>query len=432
MEQLMHYVWKHKMFPLKPLTTTDGRQVTVLDTGLHNSNAGPDFFNAKLLVDGTTWVGNVEIHLKASQWFAHGHDKDAAYNNVVMHVVGTCDAQAITQGGRRLPQMVLQIPQSVMDGYRELLNADRYPPCHRAIPGLSGLLVSSWMAALQTERLEQKTNAINERVRRMDGSWQDAYFITMARNYGFGVNGDAFETWAYNMPLRCVAHHRDQLFQVEALFMGQAGLLDINTVPQHYRDEALREGYITRLQREWAFLSHKFRLKPMDPSLWRFLRMRPQNFPHIRISQLARLYHQGRIDLSRLVECTSVEQLEQLLTTSVTPYWETHYTFGSTTCATAKHLSRASLRLLVINTAVPMLFAYGRHKMDDGLCQRAFSLLDELKAENNNITRMWQQCGLPVRTAGDSQALIQLKREYCDKKDCLRCRFGYETLRKRP
>ena len=400
MEQLLHYVWKHKLFPLGELETKDGETVEVLDPGLHNRNAGPDFFNAKVRIGRTLWVGNVEIHEKSSDWYLHGHDKDKNYDNVRNH-------------------------------YDELLKTDSYPPCYKVIPELTSLMIHAWMASLQTERLEQKTTAIRKRAEQCGGSWEAAYFVTLARNYGFGINNDAFEHWARLIPLSAVAHHRDDLFQIEAIFMGQAGLLELETIPDYYQKDALNEGYFAKLRNEYLYLAHKFSMQPMDHKQWRFLRLRPQNFPHIRISQLANLYYQQKAGLSQLVECETIDQLKKLLSSHVTPYWETHYTFGSTSSKTEKHLGYGSLNLLMINTAIPMLFAYGRHQGKEVLCDRAFDFLEELKAENNHIIRMWQQVGLPVKTAGDSQALIQLKREYCDRRDCLRCRFGYEYLKRK-
>ena len=419
------------MFPLQEMHTTDGKLVEVIDPGLHNRNAGPDFFNAKVKIDGTLWVGNVEIHDRSHDWYVHGHDHDSAYNNVVLHVAGVVDDNVITSDGKFLPQLQLDVPKEINDHYKELLETDQYPPCYKIIPDLTKLTIHSWMSALQTERLEQKTEAIKARVDRNNGSWEDGYFTTLARNYGFGINGDAFEMWANTLPLKAVDHHRDDVFQIEAIFMGQAGLLELNTIPSQYQRDALNEGYFAKLRNEYQYLAHKFSMKPMDATMWRFLRLRPQNFPHIRISQLANLYYSRRAGLSSLVECTTIEQLKAVLATSVTPYWETHYTFGSTSCRNEKNLSPASLNLLMINTAIPMLFAYGKHKSDEAICDRAFDLLEQLKAENNHITRLWQQCGLTAQNAGDSQALIQLKKEYCDKKDCLRCRIGFEYL-KRP
>lgn len=431
MEILLHYVWKHKMLPLGELTTTDGKEVEVVDPGLHNNDAGPDFFNAKIRLDGTLWVGNVEIHDHSRDWYSHGHNHDSNYDNVILHVAQDVDTEVVNSKGRSVPQMRLEVPKAVIDNYRELLAAETYPPCYRIVPRLSKLMVHSWMAVLQTERLEQKTQYIIKRAEQLGGSWDDAYFVTLARNYGFGINGDAFEQWALNIPLKHVGRHRDDLFQVEAFFMGQAGLLNIESVPAIYQQEALREGYFLKLRDEYLFFANKFSLTPINYKLWKFLRLRPQNFPHIRISQLADLYYSGRIKLSQLVECTSIEEVRNTFRTHVTPYWESHYTFGATSGKNTKNLSAASLNLLVINTAVPFLFAYGRHIGDESLTERAFDFLERTKAENNFIIRMWKECGLNVENAGDSQALIQLKREYCDKKECLRCRIGYEYLKKK-
>lgn len=428
MEQLLHYVWKHKLFPLKPLQTVDGRSVEVIDTGLHNRNAGPDFFNAKVKIDGVVWVGNVEIHHRSSDWYLHGHDRDPRYDNVVLHVAGVADRDVVTSSGNRPPQMQLDVPAHVLQNYDSLLSADQYPPCYKIIPHLSTLTVHAWMSALQTERLEQKTEAIVRRVAQCDGSWESAYFVTLARNFGFGINGAAFEQWALSIPLHAVDHHRDDLFQIEAIFMGQAGLLCPEAIPPRHRDEALAEDYFNRLAGEYRYLAHKFALKPIDHRLWRFLRLRPQNFPHIRIAQLANLYYGHKAGLSRLVACADLKAMNDLLSTTVTPYWETHYGFGLPSRQKDKRLSAASVSLLMINTAIPMLFAYGRHRHDETLCDRAYSLLEQLKAENNHIVRQWKDCGLAVDNAGDSQALIQLKTEYCDKRECLRCRIGYHYL----
>ncbi|MBO5185905.1 MAG: DUF2851 family protein [Prevotella sp.] len=429
MEQLLHYVWRHRLIPAA-LTTTDNRAVEIIDPGLPNNGAGPDFFNAKVKIDGTLWVGNVEIHDRSTDWEVHGHHRDRAYDNVVLHVAGDVDCDVIDSQGRSIPQIRLEVPRHVLENYAELSHEDRYPPCRRIIKSLPRLTVHSWMAALQTERLERKTADIRRRAELRGGDWEDACFITLARNYGFGVNGDAFEQWACRVPLAAVAHHRDDLFQIEAIFMGQAGLLDPMSIPERYRAQALADDYYKRLCTEYTYLSHKFNLSPMDYKQWKFLRLRPQNFPHIRISQLANLYHGRRMGLRALTECDTVDALRDMMRTHVTPYWETHYTFASESFKNEKQMSPFSLNLLLINTAIPMIFAYGRHTSDERLCERAGDMLDSLKPEGNHIIRMWRECGLDVRSASDTQALIQLKNEYCDRKDCLRCRFGYEYLKR--
>jgi hypothetical protein len=429
MEQLLHYVWKHKLWPLELLVTSNGQQVEVVDAGLQNRNAGPDFFNAKVKIGGELWVGNVEIHDRASDWYAHGHDHDAAYDNVVLHVCGTIDRPVCNSQGRMLPQLLLRVPQHVKDHYEELLTTDKYPPCYRIIPSLSKLLIHSWMSALQTERLERKTVDIEHRVQRLEGDWEAAYFVTLARGFGFALNGDAFEHWALSMPLHAADHHRDNLFQVEAFFLGQAGMLNVLAMPERQREQVLADDYFQRLRSEYAFLRNKFSLTPMDGKEWKYLRLRPQNFPQIRLAQLANLYYERRTGLRQLVECDTLEAVRELYTTQVTPYWATHYSFGSESYRVDKHMTQRTIDTLILNAAIPMLFAYGRHLGDDKLCDRSFDFLEGMKAEDNHIVRMWLECGMEVLSAGDSQALIQLKKEYCDRRDCLRCRIGHEYLK---
>lgn len=392
MEQLLHYVWKHKIFPLKELKTTTGQQVEVIDTGLANTDAGPDFFNAKLKLDGVLWIGNIEIHERSSDWFKHGHHADAGYNSVILHIASEIDTEISRSNGERIPQIQLICPEAVRTNYKELLETDSYPPCYRIIPSLPPFTAHSWMTALQMERFEQKATLLNERLKRCQGNWEDAFFITLARNFGFGLNGDAFETWAHRLPFRAVDKHRNDLFQIEAIFFGQAGILE----------DSDGDGYYLRLKKEYTYLQHKFGLIPMDASLWRFLRLRPANFPHIRIAQLACLYHRAYGLLSRIMETETLQGVRDILKGGTSEYWLTHYTFGGSSPSRPKTLSNTSLDLLIINTVVTFLYAYGLHKGNRVLCARAGSFLEELKAENNYITRMWEQCGMKASNAADS------------------------------
>lgn len=430
MEKLLHYVWKHRLFPLEALHTTDGQTLEVIDPGLSNPHAGPDFFNAKVRIGGTLWVGNVELHLRSSDWQRHGHHTDAAYDNVVLHVAEVVDADVVTSSGLRPPQLQLPIPDSIRQGYVELLQTDDYPRCWRVLPRVSSLVVHSWMSALLCERVQERADRCLQRLAATDGDWNRTWFITLARNFGFGVNGDAFEQWATHFPLHAAAKHRDDTFQIEALFLGSAGLLEADALPPSSRDAALADDYYRRLCREWEYLSHKFQLPPpMRASVWRYLRLRPQSFPHLRLVELAQLYARGKATPDALMHATDRKALHTALDTSVSDYWRSHYLFGMPAPESNKRLSAASRDLIIINTVSPMLFAYGQAHNDEALQERALTLLEQLKAERNFILRQWQQCGISVDTAADSQALIQLKRNYCDRNDCLRCRFGYEYLR---
>lgn len=406
------------------LQTTTGEPVEVIDAGLPNTNAGPDFFNAKLKIGGTLWVGNIEVHTLASDWMRHGHDKDAAYENVILHVAETVDCEVFRANGVPVPQLQLPCPDPVRQRYDELSHAEIYPPCYSILSSLPKLTVHSWLSALQVERFEQKARVIATRLERCNNHWEDVFFITLARNFGFGLNGDAFEAWASRLPFRAIDKHRDDLFQVEAFFFGQAGLLD-EELPD-------ADGYYLKLQKEFRYLQHKFELSvPMTATQWRFLRLRPGNFPHVRLAQLANLYYKERSLFSRIMEADTLEAVRKLLTVTTSPYWEEHFNFRKVSSSREKQVGKNAQNLIIINTVIPFLYAYGLHKADELLCERATGFLESLKAEDNHIIRHWSGAGLPVSTAADSQALLQLQKEYCDKKDCLRCRFGFEYLRRK-
>lgn len=402
MERLLHYIWKHRILPLRTLFTTDGREVEVLDPGLANQNQGPDFFNAKVRIGGNVWAGNVEVHVRSSDWFRHGHESDPAYNNTILHVVKHADGEVTTQDGHVPPQVELAVPGYVEENYHELCLTEDYPRCHRVVPYIPPLKVHAWMDALLAERIRERAARLTAMVDGMNGDWERATFVTLCRSFGFGLNGDTFEKWACSIPMGAAGKHRDDLLQVEALFLGMAGLLDTGS--------GLPDAETERRKREFAFLAHKFSLTPaMDSSDWKYLRTRPRNFPHVRIRQIAMLYHKGIMRMSSLVEAPDIENLDKVLA--------------------GGGISAGSRRLLMINTIVPLLYAYGTAHADEDMRQRALSLPEQIPAEDNHILRLWKQCGLTVSTAADSQALIQLKREYCDRKDCLRCRFAYEYLK---
>lgn len=399
MEMLLHYVWQHRMFPLGTLTTTDGQTLEIIDPGLHNHGAGPDFSGAKIRIGTQLWAGNVEIHLRATDWYRHHHDTDVAYDSVVLHVVGTNDCKVTDTKGRVLPTFVLPVPPQVEENYRELLTEEAYPPCYRVIPRLSRLEVHSWMSALTVERLETKTQRITHWLHETTGDWERAFFIILARAFGFGTNSDAMERWAATIHPQHIGKHRDSLEQVEAFFLGMADLLD--------ETDDLR-------CREWRFLRSKFNLTPLPRSIWKMGRLRPQNSPQVRLAQLAELYHSRRLDFSKIREAKDIEAMRQLLTA----------TGGGYT------LSDTSTHLLIINAIAPILFAYGRSHSDETLTERAFELLESVKPESNAITRSWAKAGITSQHAADSQALIELRTRYCDRKDCLRCRFGAAYLKK--
>ena len=423
MEQLLHYTWKHKLFPLRELRTTDGRLIDVIHPGMHNTNAGPDFSEAKIKIGDAVWIGNVEIHTKVSDWFRHHHDKDKSYENVILHVASDIDCLLHYPNGQEIPQLQLDVPQHVKENYTELIRNDIHPRCKEVVEKLPQLMIHNWMTSLMLERFEERTKQIFARREALDKDWENTLFVTIARNFGFGLNGEAFETWASSIPMNAVAKHRDNLFQIEAIFFGQAGLLESD----------LQDEYFIRLQKEYRYLRQKFSLTPMSPNAWKFLRLRPQNFPYIRLAQLAMLYHEQRLNLSKLINSVSLYDVSDLLLTHTSDYWKTHYCFGGQTSKSRENqLSKSSIELIIINSIAPILFAYGKYKTNQHLCDHAFSLWEQLKAENNRITREWASAGVLCDNAADSQALIQLTRNYCQPHNCLRCQFGYEFIKRTP
>ena len=403
MEKLLHYIWKHQILPLKTLVATNGKTLEIIDPGCHNHNQGPDFFNAKVRMDGTIWAGNIEVHLKSSDWNRHGHHHDPQYNNTILHVVALADEEVQTADGKQLTQLQIDIPQGLARHYDELCQSDEYPRCHRMIPHLEPLKAHSWLDALLVERMKEKTDRICAKVRQTNGDWEKATFVTLCRNFGFGLNGDTFERWADKIPLQAVGKHRDNLFQIESIFLGMAGLIE-KTEKERGTEE------VQKMLAEFDYLSHKFQLpKPMQADDWKYLRTRPQNFPHTRIKQLALLYKEGTAGTSALLETSEAKALQQRFKSA--------------------GISANACNLILINTVAPLLYAYGSGHHDEQMMQRALDLLEDLPQENNRILRLWEACGLKVKSAADSQALIQLKLKYCDRKDCLRCRFGYEYLK---
>ncbi len=429
MERLIHYVWKHRILPMNHLLTTDGQPLEVVDSGLHNSNAGPDFFNAKVRIGDTMWAGNVEVHLRSSDWHRHGHDSDPAYNNVVLHVVCEADCEVVTQNLRHPAQLQLAIPEILRQDYERLFSVDRYPRCHSIIPKLDTFLIHSWMDTLLQERICQRSQRVMEHLQATDGDWEKALFMTLARNFGFGLNGDAFQVWAQLLPLQRIGKHRDDLLQIEAIFLGLAGLLE--------RGKEQADEYCELLRREFAYQQRLFQLpEPMPAHQWKYLRLRPQNFPHIRLCQLAWMYSQRKLTLSALMDAVQdekpVQALMQVLCGETSEYWTRHIVFGKEIQKQRKlSLSKTTRNLLIINTVVPVLYAHATAHNNATLAERLFEILRQLPAEDNHILRLWQECGISVDSAADSQALIHLKNEYCDRHDCLRCRFGYEYMTKK-
>ena len=415
-ESILHYIWQFRLFPVQDLKTTDGQTVEIIDPGKPNTDAGPDFFNAKIKIDNTLWAGNIEIHSLSSDWVRHHHTTDKAYDNVILHVVNKADANVFRTNGDSVAQLELAVPDHIRINYDELLREKKWIPCADKIHQVPLFLVNDWKNSLLVERLEQKTEMIETLLSQSNNHWEEAFYVSMARSFGFGTNSEAFERLARSLPMSILAKHKDNIFQLEAMLFGQAGLLD-NTVNDEYQ---------LNLQKEYRFLQSKYQLKPIESSEWKLLRLRPDNFPHVRLSQFAALIHRSTKLFSKIIESDNLQVMRGLFICEVSDYWKKHFLFGKESSVSGKRLGSKSVDILLINTVVPFLFAYFKKKNSDN--DIALKLLELIPAEKNVIIRKWMELGIGAFSAFDSQALLQLKKKYCDEKKCLRCRIGHKVL----
>ncbi|MDP4240083.1 MAG: DUF2851 family protein [Bacteroidota bacterium] len=417
-ESILHYVWQNKLFIVPDLQTTDGEKLEIIDVGRNNADAGPDFFNAKIRIGDTLWAGNVEIHAHSSDWYKHNHQSDKAYDSVILHVVLHADGDVYRRNGDLIPQLELIYPRQIDTNYERLFSQQKWIPCSDKIDLVPSIFIQNWKNALLTERLEQKKNSIEKLLAENNQHWEQAFYITLARNFGFGTNSQAFDTLAKSLPISVLGKHKDNIVQLEALLFGQSGLLN-----QEKQDD-----YSIKLKKEYDFLRAKYKLNPQDGSQWKLLRLRPGNFPHIRIAQFAALIHSSTKLFSKIVEDPKIESLQKLFENEPSAYWNSSYLFGNKSTIHVKKLGIQSINGILINTVVPFLFCYANYKNNDELKDKAIQLLEVIPAERNSIIRGWQELGLNSETAFDTQALIHLKKQYCDEKKCLRCRIGHKVL----
>lgn len=423
MERLMQYLWQHRLWPQELLLTTDGRSVRIIDPGQLNTNSGPDFFNAKIAISGHIWAGDVEIHVKASDWHRHHHDGDPAYDSVILHVVDRDDASITRSNGETIPQLCMQCTPEFSRRYDDLVcRADISLPCAAEIPSIPPLHLTSWLSSLAFERLYDKEERITSLLARLHGDWESTCYVTLARSLGFSVNGEPFERLALSLPLIFIGKHSDSLTSIEALLFGQSGLLE--SAPD-------ADPYVALLKREYAFLAHKFGLRAPEGLGWKMARMRPPMFPQRRIALLASMLHGGFRIMSRLLDVKSFEDVRLIFSCELPEYWRSRYTFGAPSSRPVAPLSTDSVRLLAINAVIPLLYAYGVTHDDTALSDRAVDMLQQLPAEKNSVVDLFARAGVPVRDAFASQAVIQLRRRYCEQRKCLYCRIGHRLLSSR-
>ncbi|MBA3971672.1 MAG: DUF2851 family protein [Bacteroidetes bacterium] len=420
-EEFLHHIWKFRLFDQLELKTTKGEAIKIEKPGDHNFDAGPDFFNGKIKVGETLWAGNVEVHINASDWKKHFHQHDKAYDNIILHVVNNADTVLYRSTGEEIPTIEIKdrIHSKLYQNYLDFKSSSDWIPCEKQISSVPSIILNSTLDKLLLERLERKSEYILNSLSLNNNNWEETFYQLLARNFGFKTNAEPFELLAKSIPSLVLAKHKNSRIQIEALLFGQAGMLE-----EHHEDQ-----YALQLQNEYVFLKQKFKLQPLEKHLWKFLRLRPVNFPSIRIAQFADLVFNSSHLFSKIITISNESDLRNILNVNVSAYWETHFMLGKASKKRSKHLGNEAIDNIFINTVIPFLFVYGKQKGNERLVERALSLLESITAENNAIIRKWDELRIPVSNAYATQALLQLKNEYCSKKRCLNCSVGNYLLK---
>jgi hypothetical protein len=414
-ERLLQFIWQFQYFNKGELDTTAGDTIHVIFPGQFNTNQGPDFSDAKIKIGKTTWAGSVELHIKSSDWKKHNHQSDKNYKNVILHVVWENE-----NNSSDIPVLELKsrVPKILLKRYEELMNSSSFIPCEKNITTVRDITLKSWKERLLAERLIRKAKAVENYLSKNNHHWEETFWWMLARNFGLKINADAFEAIAKSVSVTVLAKHKSQIHQLESLLLGQAGLLEGN-----FNDE-----YPKLLKREYKFLKEKYKLKPVHIPV-HFLRMRPGNFPTIRLAQLAMLIKESAHLFSKIKEAPSIKDAVKWFDVTANDYWHYHYHFDELTALKKKKLGSDTINNIVINTVVPVLFAYGNYNDENKYKEKALKWLEKTSAESNSITKGFQTLGIENKNAFDSQALIELKNEYCSKKRCLDCSIGNALLK---
>ena len=401
----------------------NGEAIEVLSPGLLNRNSGPDFSHATLVIGGTKWVGNVEIHMRSSDWMLHNHQTDRAYESVILHVVYQFDMPVYRGDGSVIPVLIMKgiFNETLMSTYEAMLSSGNKFPCEPQISSVSDITLSSFLSRIIVERFEQKSQEVFEKLEMLKGDWDETFAYFLARNFGFKVNSAGFELLAGSISKQVFSRHKDNALQIEALIFGQAGFLS----------EEYTEEYPLKLKNEYNFLRKKYGLIPFDKYIWKFLRMRPQNFPTIRLAQFAALMYSSNHLFSKILESQRLAAIYQLFEDlPVNDFWKTHYHFSKRTKHVNLQLGRSSINNIIINTVCLLLFAYGKYADRYDLVDRALDFLENIPAENNSITLLYTNAGMDLKNSFVSQALLQLNKCYCSQKNCLNCGIGIHILKK--
>ncbi len=415
-EDFLYYIWQHKLFYSNNLTLSNGESLTIITTGIRNNNSGPDFLNAKIKISNFEWAGNVEIHTKSSDWQKHNHNVDSNYDNIILHVVFENDKNVLRKSGEVIPTLELKnkFNELIYEKYKEFLTSQRWIPCEYSIKNIERFHFEMWLERMLIERIENKIENIQQKFDKNINNWEQTFYEHLCSSFGLKVNSVAFEVLAKSIPISILAKHKNNLFQIEAMLFGQAGMLG-----KDFKDE-----YPKKLKNEYKILQAKYNFEPISNNLWKFMRMRPSNFPTIRIAQIASLIFNSSALFSKIINSKTINEIKLLFDIQISDYWKEHYSFDKKTKVLTQKIGELSLNLIMINTIVPFLYFYGKYYDNEDYTKRALYFMDLLPEENNSIIRKFKELNINTSTSYRTQALLHLKKEYCDKKRCLECAIG--------
>ena len=422
-EEFLHYLWKYSLYDPEKLFDNEKNKIIVLNPGEYNRDSGPDFFNARISIEGTVWAGNVEIHSRSSHFDNHGHQNDPAFNNVILHIVAENDKRVFNSKGEEILTVEITFDSSLFEKYTFLINNPYIIACQDDIKKLDDIPVRHWLNSVLIERFQRKSGSILKILYETGNDWEETFYRMLARYFGFRVNTEPFEMLATALPFRIIRKHTDNIYQIEALLFGTAGLLE-----EGLFKEALSDEYYRNLLKEYTILSAKYSLKPLHGWIWKFSRLRPSNFPTIRLSQLAAMLSITGGLFSRVLEANDIKQIKELFEVTASSYWNEHYVFGKKCRDVAKSTGSQATDIFLINAVIPVIFVYGQSRDRQDISERALGFLEKIDAEKNAITAEWDTAGINAESAFYSQALLQLRNEYCRKRKCLDCRIGNKII----
>ena len=420
-EDFLHHLWKFKKFDTLNLKTFNGEEITIINVGQYLELSGPDFFNAQISIGNQKWAGNVEIHLKSSDWYVHHHERDEAYENVILHVVWEHDTEIFRKNNSEIPVLELKkyVDAETIVNYQSLIAPKSWVFCEKQLNEIPQFVLKNWQERLFFERLERKSNPIFELLEQTNQDWEAVLFCLLAKNFGLNTNGEIFLKIAQSIPFSIIRKESFEVENLEALLLGTAGLLDLEKEDNYFQDLKFR----------YFYLLHKYQLEKKIIEPVQFFKHRPDNFPTIRLSQLANLYHNQQNLFSKICTSTSIQHIYETLNVSASNYWQNHYQFDKESPKKMKTLSKSFIDLIVINTIIPLQFAYAKSQGKE-ILEDLISLLNEVASEKNAIIDKFNSLGILSKNAFESQAMLQLKNEYCNKSRCLDCAVGMELLKK--